>query len=143
VKIGTENENRLGVTNCQLGLNMICGPRVWERQSKFRIRVGPINLDTFRLLLPCGNGFRPFTELARLFAGTEYDLDVQLVLKAPQVPRLQLRSDGAKEGAHLGWSSWLKTGSSQRTLRIRCSHVRCDLGMENGSASGAAIVAAA
>jgi type VI secretion system protein ImpH len=44
-------------------------------------------------------------EVARSYAGPEYAFDVQLVLKAEEVPRCRLGSDPA--GARLRRTSWL------------------------------------
>ena len=58
--------------------------------------------------LPSGSAIRPLVQLTRFFAGQEFDFDVQLVLKAGEVPRCALghADDGAPR---LGWSTWLKT----------------------------------
>jgi len=113
VRLGPENETRLGTHNTELGVNAVLGSHIWDRQSKFRACLGPLDLAIFRRLLPCGDGFKPLIQMIRLYAGMEYDFDVQLALKAPQVPRCQLRSSGI-EGAHLGWSSWLKIGEFKK-----------------------------
>ncbi len=108
VRLGAENETRLCVQNTELGVNMICGARIWDRQSKFRLRLGPLHLKQFRSFLPCGDAWVSLNQLVRLFAGQEYDFDVQLVLKAGEVPACELRTD-VSDGPRLGWSSWLKT----------------------------------
>jgi type VI secretion system protein ImpH len=107
-RLEPENLTRLGTQNYQLGSSAIIGDRVWDRQAKFRIRMGPLELGGFRGLLPLEKGFSELSELTRLFVGLEYDFDVQLVLKARQVPACQLvtRDEG---GPRLGWSAWLKT----------------------------------
>jgi len=107
VKLGEENQTRLGRQNHRLGFSAVCGSRVWDRQSKFRIRLGPLGLESFERFLPGGFHHAPLTQMSRLFAGLELDFDVQLVLKAREVPACRLRSSGP--GARLGWSSWLKT----------------------------------
>ena len=48
-------------------------------------------------------------QLARLFAGSEFDFDIQLVLKAAEVPHAQL-NEGAGAGPRLGWTVWLLSG---------------------------------
>lgn len=107
VRLGEENHTRLGVQNHQLGFNVVCGSRVWDRQSKFRIRLGPMGRGEFEQFLPGGSAYAPLMQLARLFAGLELDFDAQLVLRARQVPSCRLQSTAG--GARLGWSSWLKT----------------------------------
>lgn len=123
VRLGEENQTRLGVQNHVLGVNTVCGEQTWDRQSKFRVRVGPLPLATFVGFLPGACAHGPIMQLARLLAGTEYDLDVQLVLKAEEVPACQLVSK-APGGSHLGWSSWLKTREFRREADdtvLRCN----------------------
>jgi type VI secretion system protein ImpH len=108
VRLEPENTTKVGAQNSELGRNMICGNRVWDRQSKFRVRLGPLRLGEFRRFLPCGDGFQELIQVVRFFAGMECDFDVQLVLKAAEVPACQLLSS-IQEGPRLGWSSWLKT----------------------------------
>ena len=103
-----DNETRLGSVNSELGNSTIAGTRVWSDQSKFRIRVGPMSLKKFKAFVPVGSAYKPLLELGRLFAGMEFDFDVQLVLESQEVPFTELiGSDG--EGPRLGWTSWLKT----------------------------------
>jgi type VI secretion system protein ImpH len=96
-----------------LGVTALLGERVWDQQAGFRLRIGPLGIDRFRDLLPPGAAFRPLVELTRFFAGQELDTEVQLVLRAAEVPRCRLgdTSDGAPR---LGWSTWLKTAEFAR-----------------------------
>ena len=98
----------LGSANSELGSNTICGERIWNVQSKFRVRLGPLTLRQYTSFLPTGDSFRPVTDLTRFLAGLELDFDVQLVLKAEEVPACQLSSDAAALPM-LGWTTWLKT----------------------------------
>ena len=107
VKLGEENQTRLGMTNCRLGKSAILGSRVWDCQSKFRIRLGPLDREGFERFLPGERPNEQLMQLCRFFAGLELDYDVQLVLRASRVPACRLQT--AKGGARLGWSSWLKT----------------------------------
>lgn len=102
------DRTRLGAANSRLGVDAVAGARVWDDQSKFRCRFGPLNFAQFRAFLPAGTAFRPAAELVRLLAGLEFDFDFQLVLRAEEVPGCVL-STGAAERPLLGWSTWLKT----------------------------------
>jgi type VI secretion system protein ImpH len=93
--------------NNQLGLDLVIGERVWEIQSKFRVRVGPLTYRQFRALMPNGDGLRPLCQLARTYAGAEFDFDVQAVLAPAEVPWSRLGSDGDGE-AYLGWNTWVR-----------------------------------
>lgn len=103
-----ENVTRLGSAHSQLGISTIAGTRVWDSQSKFRIRLGPLNLAEFNDFVPAGSAYRPAIDMLRLLAGLEFDFDMQLVLRAPDVPACRLGAD-PHLGPRLGWTSWLKT----------------------------------
>jgi type VI secretion system protein ImpH len=108
LKLDDDGLSRLGSANSDLGKNTIAGSRVWDNQSKFRVRFGPLTLREFIRFLPSGPGFKPAVELARLLTGTQYDFDIQLVLRAEEVPKL-IATSRARRRPMLGWTSWLKT----------------------------------
>jgi type VI secretion system protein ImpH len=93
--------------NCQLGLNLIVGERVWDVQSKFRVRVGPLDYERFRRFLPGGDGLRDLYELTRTYVGPDLDFDVQVVLMASKVPECRLSSDEGQIRA-LGCDAWIR-----------------------------------
>lgn len=102
-----ENVTRLGQAYSNLGVTTIAGNRVWDSQSKFRIKVGPITLAELRDFVPEGSAFQPAKDLLKLLTGSELDFDLQLVIKGDEVPACQL--GGPTPGPRLGWTSWLKT----------------------------------
>jgi type VI secretion system protein ImpH len=95
-----------------LGVNAIAGERVWDVQSRFRVRLGPLTFTQFAELLPDPapqaerKTFFLVAQLARVFAGSEFDFDVQLVLAGPGVPEAVL-GDQPGAGPRLGWTVWL------------------------------------
>lgn len=114
--LNLEPENQTCLTeggNTQLGLNVVVGERFWDRQGKFRIRLGPLTYRQFLDFLPLGTAFRPLAHLARLYAGREFDIDVQVVLLAAEVPWCRL-SDSAEAGARLGWNTWIRNREMTR-----------------------------
>jgi type VI secretion system protein ImpH len=107
-----ESLTRLGSANSRLGVDTVAGSRVWDAQSKFRVRLGPLAFDRFTDFLPVGTAFKPAAELARLLVGEEFDFDVQLTLRADEVPACALTTKANPESGRrpmLGWTSWLKT----------------------------------
>jgi type VI secretion system protein ImpH len=92
--------------NHQLGVSVIVGERIWDVQSKFRLRLGPVSYAQFRRLMPNGDGLRPLCQFTRAYVGPELDFDVQPVLKAAEVPWCRLGADGS-DGAYLGWNTWV------------------------------------
>jgi type VI secretion system protein ImpH len=113
------SKTRLGAANSSLGRDAVAGERVWDVQGKFRLRVGPLTYRQFLDYLPDRRpvyqrkAFFLLSQVAKLYAGPEFDLDVQLVLKAAEVPRCELSADEAA-GPRLGWNCWLLTGPAKR-----------------------------
>jgi type VI secretion system protein ImpH len=98
----------------RLGFDLMVGERVWEVQSKFRLRVGPLTFAQFCRLMPCGDGLRPLCQLTRAFVGPEFDFDVQAVLLPAEVPWCRMSSDG--DGAYLGWNTWVRSDAFTRPV---------------------------
>lgn len=109
LKLDEEDLSRLGTANNELGVNAIAGRRVWDDQSKFRLKFGPLTFKEFKAFLPIGSAFKPIIGLARFLAGMEFDFDLQLILKAEEVPdcKMGTRAEGGQP--LLGWTTWLKT----------------------------------
>ncbi len=101
----------------RLGVDAVIGERTWDIQGLFRVRLGPLTLKQFREFMPDrtrasgkgGGAAFKLANLVRLYAGPEFDFEVQLVLKAAQVPPCRL-PEGRATGAILGWDSWLISG---------------------------------
>jgi len=94
--------SRVGVSAHQLGVDFCLGQHVWDRQHKFRIRVGPLKLADYMGLLPDGEPFRHLVAWVAEYLGHELDWDLNLVLEQPQVPKLQLNGQ-----FRLGFNTWL------------------------------------
>jgi type VI secretion system protein ImpH len=108
------SQSRLGADdgNCLLGENVVAGDRVWDVQGKVRLRIGPLRYAQFldylpdRSPVPERKAFFLLSHAARLYLGAEFDFDVQLVLRAADVPDCRLTDDDAT-GPRLGWNCWL------------------------------------
>jgi type VI secretion system protein ImpH len=94
-------------TSSQLGVGAVAGDAVWNVQSAFRVRIGPVSLVRFRDFLPDGEGFRQAAALVRLFAERGLEFDIQPILQAREVPFCQLTRDH-RSAPRLGWCGWLK-----------------------------------
>jgi type VI secretion system protein ImpH len=102
-----EHRTRIGEANSRVGVSVVCGERIWNAQSMFRVRLGPLRFAEFTAFLPPGSSFLPLADLTRFLVGPEYDFDVQLVLRADEIPECRLESGGTPP--MLGWTTWLKT----------------------------------
>jgi type VI secretion system protein ImpH len=101
-----------GGTHNKIGDSAMLGRRAWDVQSKFRVRLGPLNYRDFCSFLPLGRAFIRLCQLVRTYVGPEYDFDLQLVLTASEIPHCRIGGD-RQAGSYLGWNAWLST-SPQR-----------------------------
>jgi type VI secretion system protein ImpH len=92
--------------NNGLGTSVFLGERVWDVQSKFRVRVGPLRYSQFRQFMPDGDALEILCQLARTYAGPDLDIDVLPVLRRDEAPRCRLGGDET-DGARLGWNTWV------------------------------------
>ncbi len=95
----------------RLGFGAMVGDEIWDQQSRVRIRLGPLTMKQYMDFLPGGEAHRGIRALTEFYAGGEYDMELQLVLKREEVPPCEL-SGG--EGPQLGWTSWVKNGEFGR-----------------------------
>jgi type VI secretion system protein ImpH len=106
------NQSRLGAGNAELGVNVVAGERVWDVEGKVRVRLGPLGYGQFlrflpdRAPVPDNKAFFLLVHLVRFYVGPQFDFDVQLVLRAEDVPECQLAEGGPAE-PRLGWNAWL------------------------------------
>jgi type VI secretion system protein ImpH len=94
-----------------LGTDAVAGSKVWDVQGRFRLRVGPLSYREFEDFLPDRGPTKDrktlflISHLTRLHVGPEFDFDVQLVLRAADVPACRMTPEGF--GPRLGWNTWL------------------------------------
>ena len=98
------DRTRLGASprTAALGRTALLGGRVWSRQHKFRIVMGPLDLADYRRLLPGGRSFHRLIPIVRNYVGDTLIWDVNLILRREQVPPIRLGRTG-----ELGWTTWL------------------------------------
>jgi type VI secretion system protein ImpH len=108
LRLRTEEQSRLGRSGGfnRLGREAVAGRKVWDVQSKFRLRLGPLTLPAFREFLPDGPASEGLMSLVRFYTRSEFDFDVQLILRKEEVPPCELSR--GPTAARLGRTSWLK-----------------------------------
>jgi type VI secretion system protein ImpH len=113
MRIPADGQTRIGMQERgnRIGTSAVLGTRVWDRQHKFRLVIGPLDYEDYQRMLPGGASMRRLVEWVRTYAGTNLDWDVRLVLKQPEVPLLKL---GARR---LGWTTYLASGPAARDAR--------------------------
>lgn len=97
----------------RLGRGAVVGDEIWDRQSRIRVKIGPLSRAHYEDFLPGGVSHRRLRAWIALFAGLECDVEVQLVLRREQVPACSL-SGGAETGPRLGWTTWVNNKPMDR-----------------------------
>jgi type VI secretion system protein ImpH len=90
-----------GPEGMRLGLDTNLGARAWQRQTKFRIVLGPLQKTQFQSMLPEGESLARLSALVRNYVGDGLDWDLRLILDERTDQPLRL---GA---ARLRWDAWL------------------------------------
>ena len=88
--------------NARLGASTLLGERVWDRQSRFDIHLGPLSFSQFADFLPEGRGLPLVGAIVRNYVGDQLDWSVHLVLRGADVPATRLGQAG-----RLGQTTWL------------------------------------
>lgn len=115
--LGLRERTYLARDGAVLGAGAVLGGRVWDRQHKFRISLGPLTLSEYESFLPGGRPLQQLVDWVRFYFGFEHDWDLRLRLKSTQVPSLVLGSTG-----RLGWTSWLGAHRADQDAGDLCLH---------------------
>ncbi|HWS12625.1 MAG TPA: type VI secretion system baseplate subunit TssG [Rhodocyclaceae bacterium] len=106
MRLPEQDRTRIGVDTegARLGVGAVAGARVWDRQHKIRIELGPLDLARYESFLPGGSAIGRLVALVRQYLCLELEWDARLKLQREQVPRTRLGRYG-----RLGWTTWLGT----------------------------------
>ena len=109
--IPKEDRSRMGQPHgVQLGVNATAGAAIQDFSGGFRLVIGPLGYADYLALAPGGRKIAELFALTRLYVGSGFDFDVQVILKKEDIPFCQLGPGGAGAGdpPRLGWNSWAR-----------------------------------
>jgi type VI secretion system protein ImpH len=89
----------------RLGQGVVVSEEYWSQESMVCVRIGPLDLATFRLFLRGGPNFERLRDICRFFSRDEQVFEVQLILHRDEVPGASLE----EQGSQLGWTTWAKS----------------------------------
>lgn len=93
-----------------LGEGAMAGEVVPDRQSRFRLVIGPLSMDGYLRLTPqgsdTGKDLPALIDLVRSFIGFEYIWEVELLIKRSAASASRLG-----DTTQLGWSTWMEAGA--------------------------------
>jgi type VI secretion system protein ImpH len=90
--------------NTALGQQAVLGRRVWDRQSHFRLRIGPLSYEQYLRFMPGQPARKALRDWLRQYLGMGMSCETRLVLDGQDVPRLAL---GQAKAGKLGLNAWL------------------------------------
>jgi len=99
-------QSSLGLANCVLGETGGAGERVWDRQNKIVLKIGPLDTRRFADFLPGRPGALALRGLVAFCVGQTLACDVSLVLNKECVLPAVLTSAGDDQ-LRLGYNTWL------------------------------------
>jgi type VI secretion system protein ImpH len=110
--IGAQDHSRLGhaanrpersqIPMAALGRAANAGHKVWDRQYKFRLHLGPLTLAQYQRYLPAGDAFKPLLIWVKTLSGPDLRWDLQLSLQPQERPAPRLG-----QAVQLGLTTWL------------------------------------
>ncbi|QEL54881.1 type VI secretion system baseplate subunit TssG [Chromobacterium paludis] len=103
LQVPRAEQSQLGADGCELGLSAFAGERIWDRQTKIKLRLGPMRREQFNALQPHAAGAQALRALMQYALGHSLAAEVCLVLDARDVAPAVLGSDALS----LGGDSWL------------------------------------
>ncbi len=109
----------LGVGNGQLGRNALSGERVWQRDLRVRVVLGPLTHTLFQRFLPGAPGATALREVLTLLSGVSLEYEINLSLRADAVKNSALDSNRSPLAGRLGWDTYVQTRPAEND--------RCDV----------------
>jgi type VI secretion system protein ImpH len=110
-------QTTLGGDTAVLGAGALAGARVWQRDLRLRVSVGPLDYASFDAFLPGGVAARALRSMLSMFTGAALEYEVEVVLRAADARNAALREDG---GGRLGWDAFLVSGPQAHDRRDVC-----------------------
>lgn len=107
VPVPEEDQNRSGVVNSRLGVDLTVGDWVYDLSGAFNLAIGPLDWETYKRFLPGRRAHTEVRSLVRLYCQDPLWFTMELRIKPLEIPELRLTSD--EEAGMLGMTSWVRT----------------------------------
>lgn len=110
VELPDQHQVRLGIANDRLDAGAVLGRRIYRRDARAVLSIGPLGKDTFEDFLPRSAGAQAVNKILALFCGAGMTFEVQLVLRAQDLEQGRLQAQCDRGDARLGYNAFLNTG---------------------------------
>jgi type VI secretion system protein ImpH len=98
----------------RLGYGVVVSEEYWSQEFMVRLRIGPLDLESYKRFLRDGSDLRMIEEICRFFSRDELVFELQLVLRGDEVPDTRLSVEESVNDSRLGWTTWAKSASFEK-----------------------------
>jgi type VI secretion system protein ImpH len=93
----------------RLAWGVVVSEEYWSQEFMVRLRIGPLDFESYKQFLPGGANLKMLAEICRFFSRDELVFEVQLVLRKAEVPDTRLSIEETPDDSRLGWTTWAKS----------------------------------
>lgn len=104
----------------RLGKTALLGERVWQRDLRLRVVLGPLSGADHARFLPGSSGVKALSHMLHALSGAHLEYELQLLLKKEAVTSSALMSTRPPTQGRLGWDTFLTTRRSERDRSDVC-----------------------
>jgi type VI secretion system protein ImpH len=104
--VPTDQRSTLGGKNASLGTNLLVGERIWQRNLRIRIHIGPLSHERYMAFLPKGEIAYALEKILTLATGGQFEYEIRPILRAADVRPVSL---GGPNSARLGYDAFMLT----------------------------------
>jgi type VI secretion system protein ImpH len=107
-----ENQTQLGQANATLGATALSGDRVWQRDLRIALQIGPLRKKDFEEFLPQQAAARALEQMLKIMVGVTLEFEIQLILHADDVQGCRLHTQHTS--GRLGLDTFVVTQKVQQ-----------------------------
>jgi type VI secretion system protein ImpH len=108
-------QTRMGAAHAVLGRGAAIGPRIFSRQNRIEVRIGPLTLSDYEDFLPGGARLETLRHALLHGIGETLDVDFRPVLRRADIPAARL---GATRIGRTAWMAPARAADAS-DLRLR------------------------
>ncbi len=116
-----QQQTILGSENAVIGNTAMIGERVWQRDLRMRLTIGPLRRKMFEDFLPGGTAASALKKMLTMFTSVFLEYEVQLVLAAADVTGASL--DAQRTSGYLGWDTFLLSENEKKDRMDVCYEI--------------------
>jgi type VI secretion system protein ImpH len=109
-QLPTAHQAQVGIANDELAAGVLLGERIYRRDARARLRIGPLHKDEFNDFLPQADAALALKQILAKFCGAGVAFEIRLILKKDHVVGARLVGNEGFAEARLGLDAFLLGG---------------------------------